>query len=336
VRAASRRVDVPLGEAVQQLVERDPALEAGEARAQAEVDAVAERQVRDVVAVDVEHVGIGVATRVTVRRRRDHQDRVPGRDGRALDLDVLGHPASGGVAGRLEPQRLVDDAGDERAVLHDLASLVGVIGEDLGEPADEPARGLVSGAGQHGGVGEDLLSGELSRLAVLVLELGVQQHRHEVVGRMLGAPLDVLGEHRAAGDVLLAHRHRLAGHGAQVGVGLVAHRDLVLFGDPEEHADHPHRQRRGELGDDVEAVGADERIEAGDAVRPDMVFELGHATGGEHPRQEPSVCGVDRRVLEHDHARRQLDVGLHDVEDVAAGAREHLPVPEGLLDIGVA
>ena len=73
-----------------------------------------------------------------------------------------------------------------------------------------------------------------------------------------------------------------------------------------------------------------------DAVRADLVLELGHPTRREHPRQEPSVHRVDRRVLEHDHARRQLDVGLHDVEDVAAGAREHLPVPERLLDVGVA
>ena len=54
-------VDVPLGEAVEQLVEGDPALEAGEAGAQAEVQAEAEGQVLDVVAVDVEHVGVRVA-----------------------------------------------------------------------------------------------------------------------------------------------------------------------------------------------------------------------------------------------------------------------------------
>ena len=41
-------VDVPLGEAVEQLVERDPALEPGEAGAEAEVEAVAEGEVLDV------------------------------------------------------------------------------------------------------------------------------------------------------------------------------------------------------------------------------------------------------------------------------------------------
>ena len=51
-------VDVPLGEAVEELVERDPALEAGEVGAEAEVEPEAEGEVLDVVAVDVEDVGV--------------------------------------------------------------------------------------------------------------------------------------------------------------------------------------------------------------------------------------------------------------------------------------
>jgi len=38
------------------------------------------------------------------------------------------------VAGGLEAQGLVDHLRDERAVLDDLAPLVGVLGEQLGEP----------------------------------------------------------------------------------------------------------------------------------------------------------------------------------------------------------
>ena len=91
-----------------------------------------------------------------------------------------------------------------------------------------------------------------------------------------------------------------------------------------------------ELGDDVEAVGADERVEAADAELAHLVLERGHAPRGEHPRHEPAVHRVDRRVLEQDHAGRELDAGLDDVEDVAAGVRERLPVDERLLDVGVA
>ena len=115
------------------------------------------------------------------------------------------------------------------------------------------------------------------RLAVLVLELGVQEARHQVVGRVLGAPVDVLGEHVAVGDLLLSHLHRLAASGAQVGVGLLAHCDLVVDGDAEQHADDAHRHHRRQLGDDVEAAGTDERVEDADAVLAHLVLELGHA-----------------------------------------------------------
>ena len=37
-----------------------------------------------------------------------------------------------------------------------------------------------------------------------------------------------------------------------------------------------HRHHRGELGDDVEAAGADERVEDADAVLAHLVLELGH------------------------------------------------------------
>ena len=63
-------VDVPLGEALQHLVERDPAFEARERGAEAEVDAVPEREVLADLAVDVEAVGVVEAALVAVRRRR--------------------------------------------------------------------------------------------------------------------------------------------------------------------------------------------------------------------------------------------------------------------------
>ena len=58
----------------------------------------------------------------------------------------------------------------------------------------------------------------------------------------------------------------------------------------------------------------------------DLVLERGHPPGREDPGHEAAVHGVQRRVLEEDHAGRQLDAGLDDVEDVAAGVGERLPV----------
>ena len=52
-------VDLPLGEPLEHLFERDAALEPGERGAEAEVGAEAEREVLADVAVDVEAVAVG-------------------------------------------------------------------------------------------------------------------------------------------------------------------------------------------------------------------------------------------------------------------------------------
>ena len=69
-------------------------------------------------------------------------------------------------------------------------------------PAQPMRRVVVSlpGPGHHVHVGEDLLAGEPPGGAGLVLELGVEQLGHEVVGGVVGAPVDVLGERLAGGE----------------------------------------------------------------------------------------------------------------------------------------
>ena len=97
--------------------------------------------------------------------------------------------------GRLVAQELLDGVGDQRAVRHQLAALVGMAAEDLAGEADQAGRRLVPGPGQQADVAEDLVVGQRARRARLVLELGVEQLGHQVVGGVLGAPGDVVGEH---------------------------------------------------------------------------------------------------------------------------------------------
>ena len=52
-------VDAPVGEPGERLFQHDPAFEAGQARTEAEVDAVSERDVTVERALDVEAVGVG-------------------------------------------------------------------------------------------------------------------------------------------------------------------------------------------------------------------------------------------------------------------------------------
>ena len=59
-------IDLPLGETLQHLLERDTRLEPGQVRAEAEVEAVAEAQVALDLAMDVEAVRVRELTLVPV------------------------------------------------------------------------------------------------------------------------------------------------------------------------------------------------------------------------------------------------------------------------------
>jgi hypothetical protein len=64
----------------------------------------------------------------------------------AVALEVPRYPPGDVGARRFEAQGLVDGAGQQAAVFGDLPSLVGMFGEDLGQPSDQPAGCLVAGA----------------------------------------------------------------------------------------------------------------------------------------------------------------------------------------------
>ena len=191
---ARLEVDVPLGEAVEHLVERDAALESGERRAEAVVNAVAEPEVLADLAMNVEPAGILPPTLVAVRGRDDEQHGRTRRHRLAVHLDILGDVAPDLRTGRLEAQELLDRVVDQRPVFDDLTPLVGVLGEHLAEPADQSRGGLVPRARDHRRVQQRLVARQSARHAVLVLELRVQQLGHQIVGRVVDSPVDVLLE----------------------------------------------------------------------------------------------------------------------------------------------
>ena len=268
-------VDLPFREAAEDLVERDAAFEARERGAEAEVDPVPEGQVLADLAVDVEPFRVGPTPLVAVRGGDDEQHRAPRRDDGAVPLDVLRDVPAHLHAGGLVAQQLLDGVRDERPVGDELTPLVGVLAQHLAGPAYEAGRRLVAGAGDDRRVEHRLVARQAPGGAGLVLELRVQQLRHEVVGRVLDPPVDVVGEHLAAERRCLADLHRLPVLGAQVRVGAATDRLLVGLGDAEQHADHPHRHLGAEVGDEVERAGPDERVEAAGAELADLRFERG-------------------------------------------------------------
>ena len=294
------QVDIPFGEALEDLLQRDAALQPGQRRAQAVVGADTEGQVLAVLAVDVENVAVGRELAVVaVGRADEHHHHAALGHRLAVVLDVAGDVAGHVRRGRLEAQQLLDGLRDQRRVLDELAALVGVFGQNLAGPADQPRGGLVARAGDHVEVDEQFLAGQPPRDARLVDELDVEQFGHDVVGRVLGAPVDVGREELAGDQPVLGGLHRLARLGAHLRVGVVADHLLVVLGDAEQHADHLHRHLRAEVGDEVEPAGADQRIQALRAEFADLGLQRVDLARGEHPRQQLAVDVVDRRVLEN-------------------------------------
>ena len=194
-----------------------------------------------------------------------------------MELDVLGDVAADVRRRRLEAEQLLDGVRDERRVLDQLAALVGVLGQHLAGPADEAGGGLVAGAGDDGDVGEELVAAQAPHGAGLVLELGVEQLGHDVVGRVLGPPVDVLGELSAVGRCSLDTSIGSPASVRRLRVDPVADGLLVLLRDAEQHADHAHRHLGAEVGDEVEASGR-RRADRGIRAQSSRIFGSSAAT----------------------------------------------------------
>ena len=196
-------------------------------------------------------------------------------------------------------------------------------------PPDQPGRGLVPGRGQEVDVVEDLLPGEAAHGPVRILELGLEELGHQVVGRVRRPPLDVLLEpvvgHRAVAELGVHVGHALLGQ-AQAVVDAVADVFLVGLGNAEQHADGAHGHLGAEVGDEVEPARAHQRIEAAGAELPDLGLEVVHLARREDPGEQAAMGVVHRGVLEDDRPGRDLHVALDDLEQGALARDVGLPV----------
>ena len=178
-----RAVETQAGQSVQDGVERDGALEAGQRRAEAVVDAVAERVValqRLQVATDVEAVGIVPRRRVTVgRAEEDQQLRIDLGDVDARRcVDRAGGGAEQPVHRRVEaagspPSRWPPACGRRARA----PSWSGCSSKPVDDVADQQRGGGAAGDEQELAEAEHLLLGEASSVA-----LDRQQPGEQVVG----------------------------------------------------------------------------------------------------------------------------------------------------------
>ncbi len=161
----------------------------------------------------------------------------------------------------LVAQHLLDRTRDQREIIRQLPTLIRVIRQQLTGEADQTRRRLVARTCDHAGVHEHLGAGQPPKGAVL-LHLRVEQLGHQIVGGMVGPPVDIVGEHLVTVyEQVLANSTELAILQRDGLVRVVANRRLVLFWNPQQVADCPHRDHRADVADEVEPVRADQRVE---------------------------------------------------------------------------
>ena len=126
---------------------------------------------------------------------------------------------------------------------------------------------------------------------------------------------------------------RVLGLVAAERVEVVAHRLALVVGNADQHAHDPRRHDRAEVDREVEAPGADQRIEQVRTHRSDCRLQPRDLAGREHPRQQAAMDRVRGRILEDQRARRELHARLEQVERHPSTRDERLPVDVRALDV---
>ena len=154
---------------------------------------------------------------------------------------------------------------------------------------------------------------DLVLLEPLAVDLGVDEHAGQVVGR----PLAALGDEPPAALEDLGHvplHHGLGSLGVEVRVARAERRvhqprpDLVVLGrDPHEAADHARDDGLGDVGDQVARLPAVEPVQDAHGDRPDRVLVLGDPPRREAALEEHLEPVVLRRVHADEHRPSQLE-----------------------------
>ena len=323
-----------LREALERLLEHDPQLQARERRAQAEVPTTGAEGLVLWIALDLEAVGILVARLVAVGGDVPHDDLLALLDLLAVQLDVARGRAAEMREGREHAQRLLDGARDQRTVVEQLLHLLAVFHQRAHAAAVSRLRAVVAGGDEQEEAHHDLVLLEL-----LAVDLGVDEHGREVVGRAL-APF---GDHRLAafedlGDVFLEH----AVDALRVEVFVVAgerrvHQSrpggVVLGRDPHEAADHARDGRLRDVADEVAALLAAQAVEQLGDDRADVVLVRGDPLGREAGLEQRLQTVVLGRVHADEHRLRELE--REHVRDGGDAGRRGvgLPVARDRVDV---
>ena len=307
----SSLASVKVGQALQQLLEEHAQLEAGQARAQAEVRAEAEGEMVVRRALDIEGERIGEDRGVAVRGRVEEQQL-------ALPLAMRWPRSSTSrVAVRAMfwigvTQRSISSTAVGIFVGSALrrAALLGMPQQLVHAAADDVPRRLVA-ADQD----QQRFHQQLVVVEPHPVDLGVDEDADQIVLRLLtgGRRAPAIGSRgtrgtrparvpASPGSVLPLEPSISSDHSSRSRVGVRV--------DPEHVADDDERQPRGDVLDEVEAAARLGALDEIDADLADARLALGDA-----PRREPLVhqraALLVERVVEVDHVRHRRRVGAH-------------------------
>jgi hypothetical protein len=291
---------------------------------------------------------VGVLVGIAVAGGEPHDDLVARGDRAVADRRVDRGRAAEEPHRRGEAQQLVDRRADQRGVRAQALVLLRVLGQRLGAQRDRLAGGLVAG---HDHQREHVV--QLARRQRPVVDLrGGDAREHVVAGAL--APLGVVGaaqraqllgpwraERLVAVLVALAAVGQLADVGG-IGVDQQAVAELdqarqLLVGQPEDLAQHPDRDRRRQLVDEVELPLRQRPVHERHDQRPQPLLVAVHRPGREARGDQAPVAAVLGRVELEEVAPRLQDV-LGQVLDRRRAPdlrRERLGVAQHGVHVGV-
>ena len=320
--ALRRPGDRVVAEDRKRLLQGDLRLEPGQRRAEAAVHALAEAQVAEPAAGDVEPVRIGEAALVAVRGAVDQHHPAAGRDGHAVQGDLAGGGAADQLQRGSETDRLLDGVRDERRLVPQQRALVRVLGEQLEQGSGEPCGALHPAEEQHHHQAEDLRGrpdvcfGERHSV-----DVGGDQVRHQVAARTDAALVQQVDE------VALDTGRGGLGHRGEPGVVWLAVLELVYpplqlgaallpgRGQAEQVEEHLVGHRPGQLLSQVHGAPVPPDVDEATHHGADRVLPLGDPVGQQlrldHPadlvvprvidvRQKPGAALVLRGVVDVD------------------------------------
>ncbi len=215
-----------------------------------------------------------------------------------------------------------------------------MVAERLHAVADGVARRLVAGDDQQDEERRQVLARQRA-----AFELGIQQHRGQVLARPLAAILGhLLHERRELGaraqrradQILIVRRHVRVAE-TEDAVGVLEDLLHLALGDPHQVDDHLERKRRRELRHEIAFALLDHAIDHRVGPPADALLEARKGTRRETAGDDPALRAV-ARIVHVDHAAEELVELARERRDRGrpGGRAEELGLAARFENVGVA